>query len=109
MSATVIIESGSSPNVSIPSASCFEVSVNGETQVVSAILSLPQIIHVDISGIVTGAPGKSAYELWLDLGNTGTIDDFFEYLRGGPGGNVDLSDYYTKAEIMELLSNLTTA
>lgn len=29
--------------------------------------------------------GKSAYELWLEQGHTGTIDDFFEWLRGPEG------------------------
>lgn len=30
-------------------------------------------------------PGKSAYDLWLDQGNTGTEEDFFESLRGIAG------------------------
>lgn len=30
-----------------------------------------------------GAPGKSAYELWLDEGNTGTIEDFLTDLGSG--------------------------
>lgn len=29
--------------------------------------------------------GKSAYELWLDEGNTGTIQDFFDAMRGQDG------------------------
>ena len=28
-------------------------------------------------GIGTGANGKSAYEIWLSLGNTGTEQDFY--------------------------------
>lgn len=30
--------------------------------------------------ILTGNPGKSAYEVWLELGNTGTETDFFNSL-----------------------------
>jgi len=36
------------------------------------------------SNLVVGAPGKSAYEIWLDAGNTGTEDDFlFSLINGG--------------------------
>jgi hypothetical protein len=27
----------------------------------------------------TGPTGKSAYQAWLDEGNVGTLEDFFEY------------------------------
>lgn len=33
----------------------------------------------------TGETGKSAYEIWLDLGNTGTEDDFINWLKGQKG------------------------
>ena len=36
-------------------------------------------------------PGKSAYDLWLDSGNVGTIDDFLRWIKadaGGNGGNI---------------------
>ena len=29
--------------------------------------------------------GKSAYQIWIEAGNTGTIDDFLESLIGEPG------------------------
>jgi hypothetical protein len=32
-----------------------------------------------------GQEGKSAYELWLDQGNTGTVADFFASLQGADG------------------------
>jgi uncharacterized protein YjbI with pentapeptide repeats len=40
-----------------------------------------------------GVDGKSAYETWLDLGNTGTEQDFIDSLRGAPGqdGNLALA------------------
>lgn len=33
-----------------------------------------------------GAPGKSAYQTWLDLGNVGSEQDFIDSLGGGGGG-----------------------
>lgn len=33
----------------------------------------------------TGADGKSAYEIWLELGNTGTEQDFIDSLQGADG------------------------
>jgi hypothetical protein len=52
-----------------------------------------------------GADGKSADQLWTEWGNTGTLQEFFESLiaGGGSGGNVDLSNYYNKAEVDELI------
>lgn len=32
-----------------------------------------------------GEDGKSAYEIWLEAGNTGTEDDFLEWLKGQVG------------------------
>lgn len=36
----------------------------------------------------SGENGKSAYELWLEIGNTGTLEDFMDSLKGeqGPPG-----------------------
>lgn len=38
----------------------------------------------DLTG-ATGAPGKSAYQEWLDQGNTGTAVDFLASLKGAKG------------------------
>lgn len=35
----------------------------------------------------SGEDGKSAYEIWLDIGNSGTEQDFFESLKGVDGKN----------------------
>ena len=32
-----------------------------------------------------GVDGKSAYQLWLDQGNTGTVQDFVNSLKGEQG------------------------
>ena len=32
-----------------------------------------------------GSDGKSAYEIWLEAGNTGTVDDYLESLKGVKG------------------------
>lgn len=38
-------------------------------------------------GRVVGPDGKSAYQLWLELGNTGTEQDFFNSIKGSDGKN----------------------
>ena len=35
--------------------------------------------------VITGADGKSAYQIWLDAGNTGTEQDFLDSLKGADG------------------------
>lgn len=35
-----------------------------------------------------GAAGKSAYQVWLDLGHVGTETDFINFLKGAPGSNL---------------------
>ncbi len=44
--------------------------------------------QVDALESTPGPSGRSAYDLWLDAGNSGTIDDFLTSLRGerGPAG-----------------------
>lgn len=37
-----------------------------------------------------GIEGKSAYEVWLDAGNTGTITDYIESLKGDPGADAQI-------------------
>ena len=39
----------------------------------------------DFLNSLIGPPGKSTYELWLDLGNEGTIQDFINSLIGATG------------------------
>jgi len=38
---------------------------------------------------VPGAPGKSAYEIWLEHGNTGTEQDFLNWIVSGGNSNTD--------------------
>ena len=40
-------------------------------------------INVEVKGVgPRGAAGVSAYQLWLDAGNIGSLEDFFESLEG---------------------------
>ena len=54
---------------------------------------MPQDLNVNITGLnlppikLEGAPGKSAYEIWLEEGNIGTKDDFLNSLKGRDGIN----------------------
>ena len=36
---------------------------------------------------VSGADGKSAYDIWIEHGNTGSVDDFIVSLKGDPGAD----------------------
>ncbi len=54
----------------------------------------------------SGNAGKSAYEIWLDLGNTGTVDDFIASLSGPDG--VDGEDGLSAYEIWLDLGNTGT-
>ena len=50
-------------------------------------------LNVNITGLnlppikLEGAPGKSAYEIWLESGNSGTREDFLKSLKGQDGRN----------------------
>lgn len=72
--------------------------------------------------VITGPEGKSAYQLWLEAGNTGSIAAFLQALKGdqglqgetGPAGTTTwsgitgkpqtLSDFGLSAEINDLLA-----
>ena len=41
------------------------------------------------SGGGAGSPGDSAYQVWLDAGNSGTVEDFIAYLIGPAGAPGD--------------------
>lgn len=45
-----------------------------------------------------GADGKSAYDIWLELGNTGTYEDFIASLKGTKGDKGDKGDAFTYAD-----------
>ena len=50
------------------------------------IMAEEQVINLKIQGSpvfkLEGQNGKSAYEIWLEEGNTGTRDDFLNSLKG---------------------------
>ncbi|PEH04059.1 hypothetical protein CP356_06725 [Lactobacillus sp. UMNPBX5] len=54
-----------------------------------------------------GAPGKSAYDIWLEQGNKGTIDDFLKSLigergfKGDPGKGFTLKGTFASVDAME--------
>ena len=63
-------------------------------------------------GKVVGEDGKSAYQTWLDQGNTGTEQDFLDSLKGKDADNIDLTNYVTKDEVhahsnKEILDSIT--
>ena len=63
-------------------------------------------INVEIIGTgARGKEGKSAYEIWLDLGNEGTEQEFLASLKGQDGYTPQKGvDYYTDADKAEMVS-----
>ena len=53
----------------------------------------------EVSGLQTALDGKSAYQVWIDLGNEGTEQDFINSLASG---GIDLSAYLTELEAQGL-------
>ena len=45
-----------------------------------------------------GADGKSAYQIWLEAGNSGTEEEFLASLKGEPGESPDVSEIQAAAE-----------
>lgn len=70
-------------------------------------------IKVEIIGIGTGArgkEGKSAYEIWLDLGNEGTEQEFLASLKGQDGYTpIKGTDYWTTADQASIVADVLAA
>lgn len=59
-------------------------------------------INVQIVGSgPKGRDGLDAYEMWLAKGNEGTIDDFFDSLKGADGNNYIHPDTHSANMIIE--------
>lgn len=73
-------------------------------EIISAIAAVSdRVTALEETGGATGVDGKSAYDIWLEQGNTGSEADFIASLKGDKG---DKGDSYTlteedKAEIVE--------
>lgn len=59
-----------------------------------------------LSNIGPGAPGLSAYQVWLNQGNVGTEEDFITSLRGPQGQSGFSLSYETRAEAIAKLSEV---
>lgn len=47
------------------------------------------VVNEQLGDYSDGEDGKSAYEIWLEAGNTGTVDDYLESLKGEKGDKGD--------------------
>lgn len=56
-----------------------------------------------------GTDGKSAYQIWLDNGHSGTETDFLNSLKGKDGTDVDLSGYATTESVQKAQSTADNA
>ena len=45
---------------------------------------------VDVTAIIRGENGKSAYEEWIDDGNSGTVQDFLDWMHGEDGKSLKI-------------------
>lgn len=75
--------------VNIPVGSTAYAIDTGETYMLNSTGEWNLMISKGGGG---GAPGLSAYELWIQEGNQGTIEDFLESLRGSKGDLI-IGDY----------------
>ena len=57
--------------------------------------------------LVGGGRGKSAYELWLEEGNQGSVEDFIDSLRADGGANYNGLSNKPRIENVELYGNKT--
>lgn len=59
-------------------------------------------VNVSITSAgATGKHGLNAYEMWLDLGNEGTLGDFFNSLKGEDGRNYIHPEFHSADMIEE--------
>ena len=58
---------------------------DGENRKVSIRKMIHDYLPDDIASGVDGADGRSAYQVWLDAGNTGSVADFLLSLKGKDG------------------------
>lgn len=68
-------------------------------------------INVEIIGTgARGKEGKSAYEIWLDLGNEGTEQEFLASLKGQDGHTpVKGTDYWTTEDQTAIVADVLAA
>lgn len=56
--------------------------------------------HKNIKAVISsGARGKSAYEIWLDLGNEGSEQDFIDSISTGGQGTTNYEQLRNKPSI----------
>ena len=90
--------------LSLPDATAYmEIFTAGGEKVGRIRTDVPAVTG---GGGAQGADGKSAYEIWLSQGNTGTESDFLASLKGEKGADgyspVRGVDYATEEDIMTI-------
>lgn len=58
-------------------------------QLSTGIIKIWMTEWVQVFPAEKGDTGKSAYQVWLDAGHEGTVEDFFNYLKGPQGAKGD--------------------
>lgn len=78
-----------------------EGEVSGISDLVGEVGSHNEINIEIIASGPKGQDGFDAYEMWLSKGNVGTIDDFFNSLKGADGLNYIHPDTHSAEMILE--------
>ena len=74
-----------------------------------AVLAVVDAYSKTLGSIIVPNPtnGKSAYELWLSAGNTGTMEEFLASLKGADGTSVKIKGTVQYCSSLNGLSNLS--
>ena len=62
-----------------------------KSKIAALILGACMALSVVCFTACEGTPGKSAYEIWLEQGNTGTEQDFLDSLKGNDGTTPEIT------------------
>ena len=74
------------------------IKQNGSGAITGNLLQGILLTICNEAALGLGPQGKSAYEVWKDEGNVGTVNDFFASLRGKTGDNICLRKTITGIE-----------
>lgn len=74
------------------------IKQNGSGAITGNLLQGVLLTICNEAALGTGPQGKSAYQVWLDEGNVGTVSDFFASIKGDTGDNICLRKTTTGIE-----------
>lgn len=106
----VELEKPSEINIEIEESAIVEASLSSDLDLTASVSSQNEV-NVEILGSgPAGRDGLNAYEMWLNRGNVGSLDDFFNSLKGQDGVNyihpeTHSADMITETEGKQFMSS----